>query len=83
MKKFGWLVGRRINANCPLVGPGPLGGLPSDGVFLRDPSPSFEENHGKLRTTRPTSARLNLASPSFEGKTVKQLAGRKDLITKF
>ena len=35
----GWLVGCRFESNCPLVGPGTIGGVPSVGVFLRDPSP--------------------------------------------
>ena len=33
------LVGCRVKANCPLVGPGTVGGVPSVEVFLRDPSP--------------------------------------------
>ena len=28
-----------FKAKCPLVGPGPIGRMPSVGVFLRDPSP--------------------------------------------
>ena len=32
-------LGCRFQTNCPLVGPGPIGGVPSVGVFLRDPSP--------------------------------------------
>ena len=32
------LVGCRVKANCPLVGPRPVGGVLSVGVFLRDPS---------------------------------------------
>ena len=34
-----------------------MGGMPYEGVFLRDPSriyASFGENHGKLRTARLT-----------------------------
>ena len=52
-------VGCRFESNCPLVGPGTIGGIPSVGVFLRDPIPylrKFGENHGKLRTARLTSA---------------------------
>ena len=47
-----------FKANCPLVGPGPIGGMPSVGGFLRDPSPylhEFRENYGKLQTARSTS----------------------------
>ena len=42
---LGWLVGWlvvRFKANCPLIGPEPIGGMPSvggGGVFLWDPSP--------------------------------------------
>ena len=32
-----------IKANCPLVRPGPIGDVPSVGVFLRDPSPYIRE----------------------------------------
>ena len=32
------LIGCRVKANCPLVGPGPVGGVLSMGVFLRDSS---------------------------------------------
>ena len=28
-----------FKANCPLVGPGPIGGMPSVGVLLREPTP--------------------------------------------
>ena len=48
-----------FKANCPLVGPGSTGGLPSVAIFLRDHIPclwSFGENHGKLLTVRSTSA---------------------------
>ena len=36
-------LGHRIKANCLLMGPGPVGGVPSVGVFLRDPSPYLRE----------------------------------------
>ena len=48
----------RDEANCPLVGLGPVEGVPSVGG-LRDFAAiyvSFGENHGKLRKTRSTSA---------------------------
>ena len=41
-----------FQANCPLVGPWPIGEVPSVGDFLRDRTPylrKFGENHGKLR----------------------------------
>ena len=31
MMEEDWLVGCRLKANCPLVGPGPIGGVPSVG----------------------------------------------------
>ena len=38
--EYFWLVvGCKLKANCPLVGPGSIGGVLSVGVFLRDPSP--------------------------------------------
>ena len=46
-----WLVGCRLKANCPLVGPGPIGGVPSVGVFQRDPSPYLREFRRKPRKT--------------------------------
>ena len=79
---FGWLVGCRLKANCPLVRPGPIGGVPTVGVFLRDPNsylPSFGDYHGKLRTARSTSATGNrtrhLPSISFESRTAPLLVG--------
>ena len=38
---LGWVVG--FKANCPLVGPGPIGGVPPVGVLLRDSSPYLHE----------------------------------------
>ena len=35
------VINYRVKANCPLVGPGPVGGVPSMGVFLRNPSPNL------------------------------------------
>ena len=32
-----------MKANCPLMGPGPIGGVPSVGVFIRDPRPYLRE----------------------------------------
>ena len=48
---FSWLVDCRCKANCPFVGPGPIGGVPSVGVFLRDPSPHLLEFRKKPRKT--------------------------------
>ena len=47
-QRIDWLVGCSVKANCPLVGPGPVGEVSSVGVFLRDPSPyvrEFRRNH--------------------------------------
>ena len=38
-----------FKANCLLVGPGIIGGMPSVGVFLRDPSPYLREFRRKPR----------------------------------
>ena len=35
------LISKSFKDNCPLVGPGPIGGMPSLGVFLRNPSPEW------------------------------------------
>ena len=37
------MVGCRFKANCPIVGLGPVGKVPSVGIFLRDPSPYLRE----------------------------------------
>ena len=37
------IQGCRVKANCPLVGPGRLGAVPSMGIFLRDPSSYLRE----------------------------------------
>ena len=36
---FACNMGCGVKAKCHLVGPGPVGRVPSVGVFLRDPSP--------------------------------------------
>ena len=66
---LGWVVD--FEANCPLVGPGPIEVVPSVGVFPRDPSPYLrefrKEKHGKLRTASPTGVcTRHLPSSSFE-----------------
>ena len=43
-------LGRKIKANCSLVGPGSMGGVHSVEVFLRDPSP-YSEFPRKTRKT--------------------------------
>ena len=48
---LGWMDGCRYESNCPLVGPRPVGGEPSAGVFLRDPSPYLREFRRKPRKT--------------------------------
>ena len=42
--RLGWIVlGCRIKANCPLMGPGPEGGVSFVEVCRRDPSPYLRE----------------------------------------
>ena len=40
-----------VNADCLKKGPMPMGGMPSVGVFLRDPSPYLRELRRKPRKT--------------------------------
>ena len=40
-----------FESNCPLVGPKTIGGMPSVGVFLRDPSPYLRVFRKKPRKT--------------------------------
>ena len=46
---MGWDV--ELKANYLLVGPDPLGIMPSVGVFLRDPSPYLREFQSKPHKT--------------------------------
>ena len=46
-----WLVGCRLKGNCPLVGPGLIGGVPSVEVFLRDSIPYLCEFRRKPHRT--------------------------------
>ena len=60
------MVGCRINAICPLVGPGPVGEHPRweasfYGILARIYK-SFGENHGKLRTARQAQPRIEPAT---------------------
>ena len=52
------------------IPPRPIDGVPSMGVFLRNPRSVFGENHGKLQTARSTSVTgvwtWHLLSSSFE-----------------
>ena len=62
-------LGCRFKANCPLVGPGHVGGVPSVGVILRHPSPYLREFRRKPRETLKgyvdkRDRGLNLALPS-------------------
>ena len=60
--------GFRHESNCPLVGPGTMGGELSVGVFLRDISPYLREFRRKPRKI-PNDKRdrgLNLAPPVFQ-----------------
>ena len=47
----GWFVGCRFRANCLFVGPEPIEGVPSMGVFQRVPSPYLREFRRKPRKT--------------------------------
>ena len=65
MQEFSWVgLGCRFKVSCPLVGPRPMVGLPSVGVFLRDSSPYLYEFRKK---TTENSERLGRqARPGFE-----------------
>ena len=73
----------RFKANCPLVGPGPIGRVPSVGGsfkwILARIYANFEENHRKLRTASLTSATevgtWHLESTNFESSTAQPLVG--------
>ena len=44
------MVGYRFfKSNCPLVGPGTIGGMPSVEIYLRDPNPYLREFRRKPR----------------------------------
>ena len=47
----GWLV-VVFKENCPLVGPGPIGGVPSVGFFLRDSSPYLRKINVKIQSKK-------------------------------
>ena len=49
-ERLDWVVG--FEAICLLLGPGPLGEVPSVGVFLRDPRKNLCEFRRKLRKTQ-------------------------------
>ena len=70
------LVGCKVTTNCPLVGPGPVGGVPSARVFLMDHSPNLREFRRKpLKTPnswvdkRDRGLNPALPSTSFESRT--------------
>ena len=65
----GWTEGRRFDSNCPLVGPGTIGGVSSVGVFLRDPSPLFTRVSEK--TTESFERLGRQAQPRFEPGTIR------------
>ena len=48
---LGWVAD--FEANYPLVGPRHIGGVPSMGVFLRDPSPYLREFRRKKPRKTP------------------------------
>ena len=49
MNGLGWLLVVGFEANRPHVGPGPIGGVPSMDVFLKDPSTYLREFWRKPR----------------------------------
>ena len=66
---LGWVVD--FEANCPLVGPGPIEVVPSVGVFPRDPSPYLSEFRRNPRKTPngevdKRDRGLNLAPPVYQ-----------------
>ena len=69
-----WLV-VGFNSNCLLVGPGAIGGIPSLGVFLRDPCSYLrdtrvsEKNHGKFRTARSRNKPVASCLPVLNATT--------------
>ena len=67
----GWLDGYRVKSNCPHVGIGPTGRVPSVGVFLRSSSPYLLEFWRKPRKTPNgyfdrLDRELNLVSPVYQ-----------------
>ena len=80
-----WLVGYRVKANCPLVGPGLVGGVPSMRVFLRDPCLYIFEFRRKPQKTPngyvdKRKGGLNLAPPVYQFRSQNHAAtgGAKD-----
>ena len=61
------------------MGPGLIGGVPSVGIFLRDPNPYLCEYHGELRTARSTSVTViwtwHLPSTSFKRSASSSTGG--------
>ena len=51
IKLHRWLVGCRFKSNCPLAEPATIDGMPSMGVFLRDPNPYLRKFRRKPRKT--------------------------------
>ena len=81
MARYNWLV-VGFKVNCLLVGPGTIGGMPSMGVFLRDPSPHLCKFWRKpLKTSnglvdkRDRGLNLALPSPNLEGSATRPLVG--------
>ena len=82
-----WVVGYIGLRPIVLVGPGPVEGVPSLAVFLKDPNPHLDEFRSKPRKNseclgrqarkgiEPGTSRL----PVFERRTVLPLVGPKAL----
>ena len=74
--QFGVLDGVGVKADCLNIGPRPIGGLPSVGVFLRDPSPYLRKFRRKPWKTfngyvNKRDWLLNLALPIYQFRAQK------------
>ena len=83
----GWLIGCRIEANYPLMGLGPTGGMPSVGFFLRDPIPYLRQFRRKpwknpSGQVDKLDQGLNLAPLIYqsERRTVQPLVGQNFIL---
>ena len=52
---LGWLVGCRVYGRLSHEGPRPMGGMPSVGVFLRDPCPTLKALFPHFREKEATT----------------------------
>ena len=63
---FVCLVGCRFESNCPLVGPGSIGGVPSVGVFLRDLALNYANFFNKMDIGTRNSDKIFVIKALFE-----------------